>query len=313
MKTERTQIFIFKSSVNICVFIRVHLWLKSNIELLISAFGVAVYPPGASFGPRTLRDFEFVWMLEGDAQYSRENEGENTTIAAPAGTLILCRPAARDSFRWDAQKRTRHAFFHFKIRRNSEKWASFASWPITRPIGDDTVLAPLFRHILTWRGAGDALQRELAATLLLRAFVTGETSIGDLTPAPLPELLERAYRFLFARLDENPAAPIALENLAKAAFVTPEHLCRVFKSATGRTPLETVRLARLDRAAVLLSRSNYAVSQVAKLSGFASPFHFSRAFKAEYGVSPRDLRASLERGEMMPLPRLLHNPFQGEI
>lgn len=276
----------------------------ANISL--STFGLAVYPPGAEFGPRLLRDFEFVWILEGDALYFRDEK----TIDAPAATLILCKPDARDGFRWDAQKRTRHAFFHFQIQDLNDNWPPLEAWPDARKIDDSTVFAPLFRHILARRKVGDTLQTELAATLLLRAFVTGETSIGDLPAAPLPDAVERALQFIFEHLERDPIAPLSLELLARSAFVTPEHLCRIFKSATGKSPLETVRLARLDRAAILLARSNYAIFEVAHLCGFHSPFHFSRAFKVAYGVSPRALRASLAAGEAMPLPRLLRNSIK---
>ena len=31
--------------------------------------GLATYPAGAAFGPRIMRDFEFVWIMEGDVEY----------------------------------------------------------------------------------------------------------------------------------------------------------------------------------------------------------------------------------------------------
>ena len=77
-----------------------------------TGFQIAVYPAGATFGPRRLNDYEFVWMLEGDAEY-RWNERR---MDAPEGSVLLCRPPATDAFRWDARRRTRHAFFHFRWR-----------------------------------------------------------------------------------------------------------------------------------------------------------------------------------------------------
>src|ERR1700752_3800704 len=38
----------------------------AQLRLAITAHGLADYPPGATFGPRTLRDYEFVLIVEGD-------------------------------------------------------------------------------------------------------------------------------------------------------------------------------------------------------------------------------------------------------
>ncbi|MEV1171631.1 helix-turn-helix domain-containing protein, partial [Nonomuraea sp. NPDC049784] len=53
---------------------------------------------------------------------------------------------------------------------------------------------------------------------------------------------------------------------------------------------------RVRRAASLLEVTDLDVGQVAAASGFVSPFHFSRAFKREYGLPPRDYRARLRNG-----------------
>ena len=139
------------------------------------------------------------------------------------------------------------------------------------------------------------------ALSLLAAFVTGESGSGslrDVSAPRLPEPVERALAFIASQLDTEPGAPLPLSDIAASAFVTPEHLCRLFKTATGTSPSETVRLARLDRAVTLLCRSNFTVAEIATLCGFASPFHFSRRFKHTFGKSPRALREAVASGEI---------------
>jgi transcriptional regulator GlxA family with amidase domain len=65
-----------------------------------------------------------------------------------------------------------------------------------------------------------------------------------------------------------------------------------------------VRLARLDRAATLLARSNYSVAEIARMCGFGDAFHFSRRFKAAYGQSPLQMRRALQNGATPPLSPL---------
>ncbi len=64
--------------------------------------------------------------------------------------------------------------------------------------------------------------------------------------------------------------------------------------------METVRLMRLERALVLLARSNLSVQEVGRLSGFSSPNHFSRSFRSVYGSPPLTVRRDLLAGQIPP-------------
>lgn len=249
---------------------------------LPTGWGVASYPPGASYGPRRMRDWEFVWLMQGDAEYRR---GE-AVKAAPEGSVVLCRPGATDAFRWDPARQTRHAFVHFRVEAVPEVWPDWGDWPLVRGAEEDDVLRPLFRHLLMWADGGDAGQCRLVLMTMLTAFHTGQRAMGGAARVVWPAAVEAVCAFIAASLDDDPAAALPLPLLAAQSGVTPEHLCRLFKTALGHGPAAAVRRARLERAAVLLSRSNYTVAEVAALCGFASPFHFSRAFKQALGHSP---------------------------
>lgn len=280
--------------------------LNSHDELHIRVTNgpnLAIYPPGATFGPRALRDWEFVWLLEGEATYFWQ-ESDEKQLALQVGDVLLCQSGARDRFDWDAHNRTRHGFFHFQIEEIGAAWPASKSWPRLAKTDADSLLSALARHLLTWSGRESPNQRDLTATLFLSAFLTDQTQIGDAPRQSWPEPVERALKFLNETLENEADAPFSLAKMARAAFVTPEHLCRLFRDVLNHSPLETVRLARLDRAALLLARTNFPVAQIGQMCGFGSPFHFSRAFKDAYGVSPRGLRNQLEAGESLPTPRL---------
>jgi AraC family transcriptional regulator len=262
--------------------------------------GIATYPPGATYGPRKMRDYEFVWMIEGHAEYAW---GEQTVQVGP-GSIVLCRPGGEDFFRWDAGRRTRHAFFHFDIHSTPTGWPPRDQWPLVRQLQEGDVLRPLFRHLLTWRQRGDRLLIELAVAQMLVAYLTGQIAAGDVPHDALPDTVERALAHIHATLEADPSAAMTLDDIASAAAVTPAHLCRLFRGSVGLSPAETVRLARLDRAAVLLARTNFAVGRIAALCGFASPFHFSRRFRQAYGCAPRELRRRVLAGRTPPTPKL---------
>lgn len=262
---------------------------------------IAIYPPGATFGPRQMRDWEFVWMLEGDAEYS----WNETTVGAPEGSIVLCRPGGTDAFRWDTQRRTRHAFFHFDVLHWPSSWPPAQNWPFVRLPTQDDLLTVLFRHILALSDSNYPLQLQVAVTHFMLAFWSGETTFPDTPSDTQPEPVTRALQFIYHRLEAEPTQSLSLTEIAQAACVSAEHLCRLMKNTTGHSPLETVRLARLDRAATLLVRSNFSVGEIANLCGFASAFHFSRRFKEAFELSPRDVRRAVRSGQLPPLPRLL--------
>ena len=259
--------------------------------------GHARNPAGATFGPRTMTDFELVWMTDGEATYVEDGRRH----AVPEGAVVLCRRGRRDGFDWDTGRPSRHAFCHFDV--TGHEGAAMRGPTVLRPAAGDVVRTS-FRHLLTWGRDGDARLRRSLLRSMLWAFLLEQADAFAAPADDLPDAVRAVGDALPGLLDAG--GDVTLAGLAGVACVTPEHLCRVFKRATGRTPLETVRLARLDRAADLLKRSNLAVHQVAAAAGFRSPYHFSRRFAEGYGISPSEYRRRVRAGAIPPLP-LLHD------
>jgi len=262
-------------------------------------FGVATYLPGATFGPRRMREWEFVWMVEGDAQY----QWNNAKVDAPEGSIVLCRPGGTDSFIWDKDRRTRHAYYHFDIESIPGNWPAVSGWPFVRKPREGDVLRQTFRYLLTTERK-EAVPRRLAIMQMLAAFVFADFDSGDIPRQSLPVPVDTAMRYIRQRLDEDASRAVTLTEVARAADVSPEHLCRLFRAAIGASPSETVRMARLDHSVILLARSNYRIGEIAQMCGFRSQFHFSRRFNLAFGCAPKLMRRRMEQGETPPVPLL---------
>lgn len=107
------------------------------------------------------------------------------------------------------------------------------------------------------------------------------------------EKVLRALAYMEARLEE----PASVEELARAAGSTVRQLQRLFVQHLGHTPMRQYLLLRLERSQVLLRQTAMPRTEVALACGFASPSHFSRAYKAHFGWAPREERLpSARRG-----------------
>jgi AraC-like DNA-binding protein len=173
---------------------------------------------------------------------------------------------------------------------------------VSPPDGD--VVRPLFRHLLTYGPGGRPELLQLTLAHLLASLVLGQAGTRQPPRQRVPEPVMVAFAYMDAELTRDPSRRIGLAELAGAAHVSPAHLCRLFAATTGRSPVETVRLLRLDRAAALLVRSNLSLTQIAAACGFADAFHLSRRFKDAFGAAPSEVRRAVHAGELPPLPRL---------
>ena len=82
----------------------------------------------------------------------------------------------------------------------------------------------------------------------------------------------------------------SVEVLASQMGVSRVQLYRKVKTLTGRTPVDIIRLSRLNRSKILLQTSGLTVSEIAYQTGFSSPSYFTKCFKDEFGQLPGDCR-----------------------
>jgi AraC-like DNA-binding protein/sugar lactone lactonase YvrE len=81
-----------------------------------------------------------------------------------------------------------------------------------------------------------------------------------------------------------------VSQMAEACAMSRSALQRHLKQATGLTPVEFLREARLNHARHLLRNTQQTVSEVAYHCGFNDPKYFSRYFKSSTGMSPSEFK-----------------------
>jgi AraC-like DNA-binding protein len=83
---------------------------------------------------------------------------------------------------------------------------------------------------------------------------------------------------------------MSLDEVSRACLVDRAYLCRLFRRYDHQTPHQFLMRQKMHRAAERLQHSDLLVKQIAAQLGFSDPFHFSRAFKRVFGLSPDAFR-----------------------
>ena len=97
---------------------------------------------------------------------------------------------------------------------------------------------------------------------------------------------------IFRYIRANLSGDLSLDILEDQFFVSRHHLCREFKKLTGQTIHSYIVKSRLDLCKKYIEMGK-PIKEVYELGGFGSYNHFFRAFKNEYGMTPKEYYESL--------------------
>ncbi|MFG3547598.1 helix-turn-helix domain-containing protein [Streptomyces sp. NPDC047725] len=139
---------------------------------------------------------------------------------------------------------------------------------------------------------------DLFATLIAERAHPG----GDAPDTARSHLVLRVREHIDRNLGDPGLSP---ESIARTFRISVRYLHRLFEGehVTVARLIQRRRLEECSRELARRAGTAPTVSSVAQRWGFVSPAHFSRAFRAAYGVSPREwrsLRTAQDRGGRLP-------------
>lgn len=167
--------------------------------------------------------------------------------------------------------------------------------PIDLTTGIGAAMRGLVMHLVdeadagrTILSPGGILARQLETVILSGVLEAGNHNFARyLNPtqsAAAPRHVRKAEEYIRANLEK----PVTLEDIAKAAGVTPRALQLGFRNFRNTSPMAQLRTERLRRVHedLLAATPGGSVTEVATRWGFAHLGRFSLAYKEKYGQSP---------------------------
>jgi AraC-like DNA-binding protein len=155
-----------------------------------------------------------------------------------------------------------------------------------RQVPNPLPVRDLFDHVLLAGQRRTAAAPEICAALVEALLLTlGDTAVEHGTHT------ERAY-VTYQRcrewLDQHGSTVRTLQEAARRCHVDAAYLCRLFRRFDRESPYQFLLRSRMERAAQRLHEPESSVKGVAAEAGYSDAFHFSRAFKRCFGISPSE-------------------------
>lgn len=276
-----------------------------------------LYSPGSTLPPRRIYDHEFVYVMSGQGEIIIEGQAH----PALADALFLIQPRLWHSFRAAPQHPLGLLGVHFDWLPQDNALPQFRAaddpieealfrepqsvpgWNLThqpfldlkgrsrvRRFLEEAVLDYAQEDDMAQSGAWSLLAAAIAQMAREAAALQKLKSLSHIGPDALRRV-ERARILLEAPRE----APLSIEEIAAQVGWSADHLRRMFRAVFGTSPNHIQTNARLRRAKDLLRYELLPIHKIAEQCGFDDASHFSRVFKQECGISPREFLASIKK------------------
>ena len=242
--------------------------------------------------------FELYCLLSGTRDYFVRD----STYAVEAGDLVFIGPNALHRTLLAGDPAHERIVVHIDDRYVRDALGEHAalllgpfeaSAPIVRLRGEqrlrlDTLTSRMLDELRTRPpGFELALKTAVAELLLLSARAV---HAGHVAEASLSSPMHRKMSEIVRHLNANYGEAVKIGELAERFYISPYHMSRSFKAATGFTLIDYLNLTRVKEAQRLLRETQLPITEIAARTGFDNFSHFGKTFKKITRASARDYR-----------------------
>ena len=282
--------------VDFCSYEKRELYGKINLVQI----GRLVCEPGYRILPQThLNWFEITCVVEGEGDVY----GAGKRISVKKGDIFLSFPCEKHAITSSVESPL--TFDHFAFYSEHPDYsqvlerlmASYAN-PEKRLFHNYRIRELLDGCIKELAGKTDFRKDFLSASFLLILLevlkIFDVKRSGNYISDEVIQSPEKLCETIKHYIDTHLFSIKSLSELASLCGYNYSYLSFLFKRVTGVTLSDYYKLRRFESARLMIRENRLKISEISNLLGYNSVYAFSKAFKDEYGISPKNYYKEIE-------------------
>jgi AraC-like DNA-binding protein/mannose-6-phosphate isomerase-like protein (cupin superfamily) len=259
---------------------------KELADFRVFACGCYTRAWGHYWKRRHLKEGVYLYCVAGQGYYK---QGTRMWPVKP-GDLLYCPPDTQHEYGADAADPWTIYWLHVSGQRMGvfEKHLEFAKERPFIQVGIVPDIVEQFNQLFTYFKAAISNTNKLAiqsgaASILSALAVAAQSHRAVQSHA---QEINAALKFM----EDSISMPLDVAAMAGHAGVSTFHFCRIFKKATGLSPMQYFNHLKIRKACSLLAGSPLRIKEISFQLGFEDSHYFSRLFKRIMGFPPEQYR-----------------------
>lgn len=230
-------------------------------------------------------DYQLLYVASGKAWFTFDTIPQE----APVGSVVIYPPGYKQQYIYYQKDHSEVYWIHF-TGYEAERLLHTYDLPLHHviQIGISTQIQELFQTIIRELQVTRPHQEQLLQLKLQELFLlTNRLMSRKISDAgQQQEIIEEAVRYF----NENYYRSIEIQAYARQQHISTCWFIRSFRQYMGMPPLKYLTTIRTNRAKELLEGTAYTISEIGAIVGYDNPLYFSRIFRSETGMSPKQYR-----------------------
>jgi AraC-like DNA-binding protein len=153
---------------------------------------------------------------------------------------------------------------------------------------DSVHMVDLLKNAADWFHEGDAIHRfAVKGSLLANLSILLATIKQEPMDAPEPLKVMQARQLIMQHLSQP---QLSVNWIGRSLQSSPNYLSLLFRETMGKNLVAYITERRIIRARDLLVSSTLNISEISQACGYDDPSYFTRVFRRETGIAPRQYR-----------------------